>query len=122
MQNVFSRTKMSTMRGIHVVNSLTLNCPIDRNQQKSEILFQKKSFKTLLEGLCFLPQRQRVLIFFTPKNHASLAKLKCRNMLSVEESTHSELRLPRRVLLDEILIGIRKYYSFDVHITLLNLL
>ena len=42
-------------------------------------------------------------------------------MLSVGESTHSELRLPRRVLPNEILIGIRKYYSFDVHITALNL-
>ena len=42
-------------------------------------------------------------------------------MLSVGESTHSELRLPRRVLPNEILIGIRKYYSFDVHKTALNL-
>ena len=80
----------------------------------------------LIAGLIYnnfflTPKATRFNFLHTQKSCFSCQAEMPKYVVSRRESTHSELRLPRRVLPNEILIGIRKYYSFDVHITALNL-
>ena len=70
--------------------------------------------------LLLTPKATRFNFLHTQKSCFSCQAEMPKYVVSRRESTHSELRLPRRVLPNEILIGIRKYYSFDVHITSLN--
>ena len=75
----------------------------------------------LIAGLIYnnfflTPKATRFNFLHTQKSCFSCQAEMPKYVVSRRESTHSELRLPRRVLPNEILIGIRKYYSFDVHI------